>query len=113
LLASASLYCNNIKGIIMQLSEKLLDKPVSELSVKELLSLIGRNEDIQSSAIENEQKLFDDEEWIRGWKDLAKFCDRSVPTVRSWYKQGLLDKATRKIGAFYLFNKEWLRQNLL
>ena len=97
----------------MQFSEKLLDMPVSELSVRDLLSLIGRNTDSQEISAEQEKKLFDEDEWIRGWRNLSKFCDISVPTLRSWYKQGRLDKGTRRVGASYFFNKLWLRQHLL
>jgi len=92
----------------MQFSEKLLDMPVSELSVRELLSLISHNTAIKDTEVENKEKLFNEEEWIRGWRNLSNFCDLSVPTLRSWYKHG-----TRKVGAFFYFNKAWLRQHLL
>lgn len=97
----------------MQFSEKLLDSPLSALSVRQLLSILNVDKEQLKTKVDKEEKLFNDEEWIRGWANLAKFCERSVPTVRHWYEEGKLDQATRKIGAFYLFNKQWIRQHLV
>lgn len=97
----------------MQFSEKLLDTRVSELSVRELLSVLSMQKDAVQPAPTKEEKLFSEEEWIYGWANLASFCGRSVPTVRHWYEQGKLDKATRRIGAFYVFDKQWIRQHFM
>jgi len=96
----------------MQLSEKLLDTPLADLSVRQLLSILNMQKEGVIPLEKKEEKLFDEEEWIRGWANLAKFCERSVPTVRHWYEEGKLDPATRRIGAFYVFDKKWIRENL-
>ena len=97
----------------MQYSEKLLDTPVSELTLRELLTFLNRNSDTQESSVRKDEKLVSDDEWICGWRNLAKYLDRSVPTVRAWYRQGKLDKGTRRVGTFFMFNKQWFRNHFM
>lgn len=93
----------------MELSETLLQTPLAELSVRDFVSLMEtyRKDEKLSS-----DHLFDEETWISGYKDLAKYLNCSVPTICRLVKSGRIDAAIRKVGATYWFDKNMIR-NLL
>lgn len=90
----------------MELSESLLKTPLAELSVKDFVSLL---KEYQGSYETSSEQLFDEDVWVSGYKNLAKYLHCSVPTVCRLVKTGKINPAIRKIGATYWFNKNMIR----
>jgi len=90
----------------MELSESFLKTPLAELSVKDFVSLL---KEYQGSYETSSEQLFDEDVWVSGYKNLAKYLHCSVPTVCRLVKTGKIDPAIRKIGATYWFNKKMIR----
>ncbi|MDU2330222.1 MAG: DUF3853 family protein [Prevotella bivia] len=55
------------------------------------------------------EQLFDEDVWVSGYKNLAKYLHCSVPTVCRLVKTGKINPAIKKIGATYWFNKNMIR----
>ncbi len=90
----------------MELSESLLKTPLAELSVKDFVSLL---KEYQGSYETSSEQLFDEDVWVSGYKNLAKYLHCSVPTVCRLVKTGKINPAIKKIGATYWFNKNMIR----
>ena len=90
----------------MKLSESFLQTPLSELSVKDIVSLMS---EYKAESETSSEQLFDEDAWISGYKSLAKYLHCSVPTVCRLVKSGKIDPAIRKIGATYWFDKNMIR----
>lgn len=92
----------------MKLSEQQLSMSLSQLSVKDFLSLMqmvkyGDNE---------EKEFFYPEEWIKGTAGLAKFAHTSRQTISHKLRDGLLDGMYIKTGNTYMFNTKKIRRLL-
>lgn len=89
----------------MKFTDKQLDKPVGDLSVRELLNLIRavRTGDY------NEEKLFNDE-WLSGLSALAKFLSVSKATVSRRLHEGVFDGAYIKSGHTFWFDRRKVRK---
>ena len=79
---------------------------MAELSVKDFVSLL---KEYQGSYETSSEQLFDEDVWVSGYKNLAKYLYCSVPTVCRLVKTGKIDPAIRKIGATFWFNKKMIR----
>ena len=90
----------------MKLSESFLQTPLSELSVKDFVSLMS---EYKAESETSSEQLFDEDAWISGYKSLAKYLHCSVPTACRLVKSGKIDPAIRKIGATYWFDKNMIR----
>ena len=90
----------------MELSESFLKTPLAELSAKDFVSLL---KEYQGSYETSSEQLFDEDVWVSGYKNLAKYLHCSVPTVCRLVKTGKINPAIRKIGATYWFNKNMIR----
>ena len=90
----------------MKLSESFLQTPLAELSVKDFVNLLNEYRNGEASVPE---QLFDEDVWLAGYKNLAKYLHCSVPTVCRLVKSGKIDPAIRKIGATYWFDKNMIR----
>lgn len=90
----------------MELSESFLQTPLAQLSVKDFVSLL---KEYQGSYETSSEQLFDEDVWVSGYKNLAKYLHCSVPTVCRLVKTGKINPAIKKIGATYWFNKNMIR----
>lgn len=90
----------------MELSESFLQTPLAQLSVKDFVSLL---KEYQGSYKTSSEQLFDEESWVSGYKNLAKYLHCSVPTVCRLVKSGKIDPAIRRIGATCWFDKNKIR----
>lgn len=90
----------------MELSESFLQTPLAELSVKDFVNLLKEYRSIEDTTSE---QLFNEESWVSGYKNLAKYLHCSVPTVCRLVKSGKIDPAIRKIGATCWFDKNMIR----
>lgn len=90
----------------MELSESFLQTPLAELTVKDFVNFLNEYRSGEASAPE---QLFDEDVWLSGYKNLAKYLHCSVPTVCRLVKSGRIDPAIRKIGATYWFDKNMIR----
>ncbi len=54
----------------MELSESFLKTPLAELSVKDFVSLL---KEYQGSYETSSEQLFDEDVWVSGYKNLAKY----------------------------------------
>ena len=87
----------------MELSESFLNPPLAELSVKDFVSLL---KEYQGSYETSSEQLFDEDVWVSGYKNLAKYLYCSVPTVCRLVKTGKNDTVIRKIAPPFSFNKK-------
>lgn len=89
----------------MELSEKLSETPLAELSVKEFFALMDTYRNTDDSVSEH---LFEEDTWLSGYKALAKYLNCSVPTVCRLVKSGRIAPAIRRVGATYWFDKSMI-----
>lgn len=92
----------------MQLSEQQLAMSLSQLSVKDFLSLMRMVKDADN----RERQYFNPEEWIKGTAGLAKYVHTSRQTISRKLKDGVLDGMYIKTGNTYMFDTRKIK-NLL
>lgn len=92
----------------MQLSEQQLNTPLSKLTVKDFVKIIGEI-NLEANNLDKDDFF---KEWLRGTAELAKFMHVSKPTVSRLIKKGKFDNAYIRSGNIYWFDRNKIRKML-